>query len=298
MSQTAAMPAARSSEPGGRPDTGKSDRLKAAVSSAGGPEVVRANNGDRGGGAVAGVGIGSGRVLGSAVTDTLGAELGYGVDGKTELTFFGRSYIFAPVSMEDHDEASADLERLHLALIAFGMVKPLSPASEITPQDLAQMLRVLSNQPTVSELSACANVTMMFGGMGKEERHAVCRLFWFSFRRWDENLEFQQVLRIVDYSNMPILLRLWFRKNLGVLDRFLQRLSELLPDAPETAEGDLSNPEPMTEAEAEEAAQEFARLMSENAPVPGASEPRAADLPQTEEPEEPATEPAGPMAAR
>ncbi len=200
-------------------------------------------------------GIGTGKVLGSAYTDTLGAELGYGIDGKKTITLMGKEFIFAPVGMDDHDEASADLELLPTELLAFGMVLPGSKIEEITPQAFAAMLRVLTNNDQTTELSAAINVSLLFFSLKKEQRAAAIRLIWYCLRRWEPALSYEEVYTRMSFALLPFLIRLFFHKNLGVLDRFLHRLTELMPHIDETSKNDFLPTETIDP-------EEFRRLMS------------------------------------
>jgi hypothetical protein len=257
---------------GGRPSSGRADVLRARAAEAGTtlPAAKGLENA-----------LGTGNVLGTEYTDTLGAELGYGIDGRTPVKFMGVEYTFAPVSMEDSDDASAALEKLPLPLLALGMVKPLSKLSEISPSDVAAMIRGLTNNKAeVSEYSACQNIMGVVYALTRPQKEAFCEAIWYAVRRWHPDVELSVIRRSVDTANMPYLLRLYFRKNIGALDRFFQRFAELMPSVPDVLPEDLE-----AETEAETSPEEIAALLHEGIPdeeEDGTPKPETPETPPSE----------------
>lgn len=194
-------------------------------------------------------GIGSGKVLGSDYTDTLGAELGYGIDGKTEITLMGKKYVFAPVSFRFFKEANAELTKLSTSLLALGMVKPLASFSEVKPEDVTAIYRILNSSRPPSEFEVCFDLTMLIYSISDEHRAVIAKLLYFSISRWHKDFTEEDAIDGLDFSNMIYFLRLYFRKNIGVLDRFFVRIMELLPPVPELTSEDIAETDATTPEE-------------------------------------------------
>lgn len=225
-------------------------------------------------------GLGTGNVLGSNVLDTLGTEVGYGYDGKTTINLGGKEFIFAPVTFRNKAEAAIQLSMIPTALLALALTDPFTPLSEINIEHVTRVMRVLNPSANYSVQSTRAQMGLLPFQVDDMQILAMSRIVWYSIQRFDKEVDLDYVLDNLSLDMMPRIIRLYFRKNLGELDRFLKPFVETLPQAPETTEMDYANPETGAEGSLSIEAQDVLSQLLEREQTPPEMlvKPQEADL--------------------